>query len=371
MEVHLAIPPQDLLKVLDVPKPKGAGAATSSTVLTTSVPVFASIPRVTQATSKKGTSQGDSPQKIQAQQKKRRPLLEPEKEVFEVQAEEEEEEEEEEEAKEELTQEQKSPLKRRKRVAVPSSGLVQDPMHETMVRVEELTSEESESQTGEKGVEEEHSRPAQRKMRRNTTVSSSDFVGDPIHKAAAKMQDVRVIQIILPLPRSTLPALSLRPTIPALLSFGLTPHLSHLTFDFSQFTSLSSLAPPPPSKEIPTVTPSLMSSVSSTTTLSAPLMSNDEVDVFEARLASLFDIPSTSPAFDKEAEPLVLADSLLEIFESFSSSSSKPSVPLIDSDTCLELLNSFLRILFEALQRPIIRNGFLQCCKIVEQSSMN
>lgn len=236
------------------------------------------------------------------------------------------------------------------------------------------------------------------------------------------MQDVRAIQIILPLPRSTLPALSLRPSIPALLSFGLTPHLSHLTLDFPQCTSLSSLAPPPPSKEIPIATPSLMavdspikgasssptrdlsplpssspssldslvartmetakdaspishipmqSSVSSTTTLYVPLMSNDEVDVFKARLASLFDIPSTSPAFDEEAEPLVLADSLLEIFESFFSSSSKPSVPLIDLDTCLELLNSFSRTPFEALQRLIIRNGFLQCCKIAEQSGMN
>ena len=54
MEVHLAIPPQDLLTVLDVPKSKGAGAATSSTVLTTPVPVAASTPRVTRATSKKG-----------------------------------------------------------------------------------------------------------------------------------------------------------------------------------------------------------------------------------------------------------------------------------------------------------------------------
>ncbi|XP_028058134.1 probable disease resistance protein At1g12290 [Camellia sinensis] len=194
MEVHLAIPPQDLLTVLDVPKPKGAGAATSSTILTISIPVSASIPRVTRATSKKGTSQGDSPQKIQDQQKKRRPLLEPEKEVFEVQAEEEEEEEEEE-AEKELTQEQESPLKRRKRVAVPSSSLVQDLMHETMVRVEELTSEEFESQTGEKGVEEKHSRPAQRKRRRKMTVSPSDFVGDPIHKAAAKRLELNDIGI--------------------------------------------------------------------------------------------------------------------------------------------------------------------------------
>ena len=54
MEVHLAIPPQDLLTVFEVPKPKGAGAATSSTVLTTPVPVSASTPRVTRATSKKG-----------------------------------------------------------------------------------------------------------------------------------------------------------------------------------------------------------------------------------------------------------------------------------------------------------------------------
>ena len=54
--------------------------------------------------------------------------------------------------------------------------------------------------------------------------------------------------------------------------------------------------------------------VPSTKALSAPFMSTDEVDIFEARLASLFDIPSTSPMANDETEPLVLADSLLEIF---------------------------------------------------------
>ena len=65
MEVYLAIAPQDLLMVLDVPqsKPKGAGVATSFIVLTTSVPVPATtqstfaastLPRVTRAASKKG-----------------------------------------------------------------------------------------------------------------------------------------------------------------------------------------------------------------------------------------------------------------------------------------------------------------------------
>ena len=115
----------------------------------------------------------------------------------------------------------------------------------------------------------------------------------------------------------------------------------------------------------------MQSSVSPMATLSAPLMSTDEIDVFEARLASLFDITSTSPTFDEEAEPLVLADSLLEIFDSFPSSSSQPPVPLIDLDTCLDLLISFSRIPFEALQRPIIKNGFLQCCKLAELSGMD
>ena len=100
-------------------------------------------------------------------------------------------------------------------------------------------------------------------------------------------------------------------------------------------------------------------------------MSRDEVDIFEGRLASLFDIPSTTPTSTAEAEPLALADSLLEIFKSSPSSSNKPFAPSVDLDTCLQLLTSFSRIPFEALQRPIIRNGFLQCCNIAEQSAMS
>lgn len=64
MEVYLAITPQDLLMAQDVPqsKPKGAGVVTSSTALTTSIPVPTTIqstpvastpPRVTRATLKK------------------------------------------------------------------------------------------------------------------------------------------------------------------------------------------------------------------------------------------------------------------------------------------------------------------------------
>ncbi|THF94046.1 hypothetical protein TEA_012121 [Camellia sinensis var. sinensis] len=125
-------------------------------------------------------------------------------------------------------------------------------------------------------------------------------------------------------------------------------------------------------KDAPSVSPIPMQPfASSTTTLSMPLMSRDEVDIFEGRLASLFDIPSTSPTSTAEAEPLALANSLLEIFESSPSSSSKPFVPSVDLDTCLQLLTSFSRIPFEALQRPIIRNGFLQCCNIAEQSAMS
>mgnify|MGYP003702212199 CR=1 FL=1 len=43
-------------------------------------------------------------------------------------------------------------------------------------------------------------------------------------------------------------------------------------------------------------------------------MSEEEMDIFETRLASLFDIPSTAQTTNSEAEPLVLAESFLEIF---------------------------------------------------------
>ena len=42
----------------------------------------------------------------------------------------------------------------------------------------------------------------------------------------------------------------------------------------------------------------------------------------------------------------------------------------MDLGTYLELLILFLRIPFETLQRPIIKNGFLQCCKVIEQTNM-
>ena len=80
-------------------------------------------------------------------------------------------------------------------------------------------------------------------------------------------------------------------------------------------------------------------------------------------------MPSTIPTASNETELLVLVDSLLEIFER-SSSTSSTSVPLLALDSCLELLTFYSRIPFEAFQRPIIKNGFLQCCKVVEQSSM-
>ncbi|XP_028112421.1 chitinase-like protein PB1E7.04c [Camellia sinensis] len=92
--------------------------------------------------------------------------------------------------------------------------------------------------------------------------------------------------------------------------------------------------------------------------LSAPTMSTEEVDIFEARLASLFYMPPTTPTASNETESLVLASSLLKIFES-SSSTSRTSLPSLDLDSCLELLTFFSRIPFEALQRPIIKNGFL------------
>ena len=73
-----------------------------------------------------------------------------------------------------------------------------------------------------------------------------------------QLQNVRAIQTILPLPKPAFDVPTLRPSIPKFLSFGLTPYLPHLTFDPPQFGSLSNLALPPFSKEIPTATPSLM-----------------------------------------------------------------------------------------------------------------
>ena len=65
---------------------------------------------------------------------------------------------------------------------------IEDPTHETTVKVveEELASEESESQIGEKEIEKEQEIPVQRKKRKKTIVSSSDLVEDPIHEATAK-----------------------------------------------------------------------------------------------------------------------------------------------------------------------------------------
>ena len=73
-------------------------------------------------------------------------------------------------------------------MTVPSSDLVQDPTHEMIVKVveEELTSEESEPQVGEKEIEKEQEIPVQRKKRKKTIVSSSDLVEDPIHEVASK-----------------------------------------------------------------------------------------------------------------------------------------------------------------------------------------
>ena len=60
MEIYLVIPPLNLLTVLDVTKPKGAGIVTSSTVSAVaqataqSAPPASISPRVTRAASKKG-----------------------------------------------------------------------------------------------------------------------------------------------------------------------------------------------------------------------------------------------------------------------------------------------------------------------------
>ena len=237
-----------------------------------------------------------------------------------------------------------------------------------------------------------------------------------------QMQNVRVVRVVLPLQKPIFVISSLDSSIPASPFLGLRPYLPFLARNLPQSIFPSSLALSPSFVENPTATPFPMAVdsstedtgspsihgsspmptsspssldllvaktieaakdapsvspipmqpfVSSTTTLSMPFMSRDEVDIFEGRLASLFDIPSTSPTSTAEAEPLALVDSLLEIFKSSPSSSNKPFAPSVDLDTCLQLLTSFSRIPFEALQRPIIRNGFLQCCNIAEQSAMS
>ena len=73
-------------------------------------------------------------------------------------------------------------------MTISSSDLVQDPTQETTARVvaEELTSEESESQIEEREIEKEQGIPIQRKKRGKMTVSPSNLVEDPIHEAAAK-----------------------------------------------------------------------------------------------------------------------------------------------------------------------------------------
>ncbi|GMP59716.1 hypothetical protein CsSME_00022881 [Camellia sinensis var. sinensis] len=231
---------------------------------------------------------------------------------------------------------------------------------------------------------------------------------------------VEPIQTILSLPGSTLFIPFLRQNNPVSLSFSLTSYLPHLTFTSAQFTLPTILAAPSLHEEIPVITsspvivdtpredtgsspifcpPSLSSSSPSSLDLlvartvdttrdisssspipiqpslpfsrdfSTPPMSVEEMDIFEARLASLFDISPTIPTTNNETEPLILADSFLEIFES-SSTINKASLPPLDLGTCLELLALFSRIPFEALQRPIIKNGFLQCCKVIEQSNM-
>ena len=73
-----------------------------------------------------------------------------------------------------------------------------------------------------------------------------------------QMQNVRTIQIILSLPRPTFNVSSLRPSIPASLSFGLNPYLPYLSLDLPQFISLSSLALFLPPKGVPHAALSLM-----------------------------------------------------------------------------------------------------------------
>ncbi|XP_028092099.1 histone H3.v1-like [Camellia sinensis] len=273
---------------------------------------------------------------------KRKLLPDPKEEAPEVQSAEEEEEED---------QEQETPLQRRKRVIVTSSDFVEDPTHETTARVveEELTSEGSESQIEEREIEKEQAIPIQRKKRRKMTVSPSNLVEDLIREAAAKAVEQEHSKAIIVFQRAekrrslsnlTFPSSPKETpiTTPSMMvadssiegtssspSHALSPLPSSSPFslDLLVTRTMETAEDAPPISPIP-----MQSFVPSTKALSAPFMSTDEVDIFDARLASLFDMPSTSPMASDETEPLVLADSLLEIFES-SSSSSKPSSTLM------------------------------------------
>ena len=108
-------------------------------------------------------------------------LFELEKETSDIQGEE----------KEEADQEEELPLKRKKRAIIFSSDLVRDKTVREME--DELISSESRSQLKEveKEIEKEQTLPIQRKRKRKVTVSPSDMVEDSDSETIAKAMEKR------------------------------------------------------------------------------------------------------------------------------------------------------------------------------------
>ena len=73
-------------------------------------------------------------------------------------------------------------------MVAPSSDLVEDPNSETVDKAmeQELTSEELDPQIEEREVEKEPVVSLPRRKRKKVTVPATDLVEDPIHEAAAK-----------------------------------------------------------------------------------------------------------------------------------------------------------------------------------------
>ena len=90
----------------------------------------------------------------------------------------------------EVEQEQEVFLQRTKRqkVAVSTSDTIEPPFPETTTTImeKEPICEESEPQIEERGIEKEPVAPLPRRKRKKVTVPATDLVEDPIHEAAAK-----------------------------------------------------------------------------------------------------------------------------------------------------------------------------------------
>ncbi|CAL5396959.1 unnamed protein product [Camellia sinensis] len=358
----------------------------------------------------RGASQIESPQRVQAlnvlkgkqqqQQRKRKLLLDPEEETPETHLED-----------EETKKEKETPLKRMKKMTVFPFDLIGDSTHEAAAKAgeEEHSKEIIVFQRSEKRRQQQVLRDEaaaadalQRKAARRqqitehyafrssptiatTSETATSILPPPLIRISSVLSKVqRLLEALLKRRKeiNTKVPLSVEP-IQTILSLPVivdTPREDTGSSPIFCPPSLSSSSPSSldllvartvdTTRDISSSSPiPIQPSLPFSRDFSTPPMSVEEMDIFEARLASLFDISPTIPTTNNETEPLILADSFLEIFES-SSTINKASLPPLDLGTCLELLALFSRIPFEALQRPIIKNGFLQCCKVIEQSNM-